>query len=275
MRAFCSEWVKLSRRNTLLGFGGAMVGFAVLFTILAFVNAGGGNVDLDGGETADFVTAAMLSLPEGSVFAITSVGGFLGIIALALFASNLSGEFNKGTIRMLFVTEPNRLKLLAGKVAALISFVAVGVAATLAATIGVGALLAPGAGVETAAWWTSDGLAAIGSAYLNLTGAALVPALIAATIAVLTRSSAIAISVGAAWFILGEVLLGTFWDSLAEWGPAAVTNALAVGGAGGAGAMGGAAPVIAYSTAALLAIGYGILSLAISATVLARRDVTS
>jgi len=173
------------------------------------------------------------------------------------------------------VTEPNRLKLLAGKVAALISFVGLGVAATLVATIGVGALLAPGAGVETAAWWSSDGLAAIGSAYVNLTAAALVPALIAATIAVITRSSAIAISVGAAWFILGEVLLGTFWDSLAEWGPAAVTNALAVGGAGGAGAMGGAAPVIAYGTAALLAIGYGVLSLAISGTVLARRDVTS
>ena len=99
--------------------------------------------------------------------------------------------------------------------------------------------------------------------------------MIAATIAVITRSSAIAISVGAAWFILGEVLLGTFWDSLAEWGPAAVTNALAVGGAGGAGTMGGAAPVIAYGTAALLAVGYGILSLAISGTVLARRDVTS
>jgi hypothetical protein len=39
--------------------------------------------------------------------------------------------------------------------------------------------------------------------------------------------------------------------------------------------MGGAAPVIVYGTAALLAIGYGVLSLAISATVLARRDVTS
>ena len=275
MRVFRSEWVKLSRRNTLLGFGGAMVGFTVLFTILAFVNAGGGNVDLDGGEQENFVTAAMLSLPEGSVFAITSVGGFLGIIALALFASSLAGEFNKGTIRMLFVTEPNRIKVLAGKLAALASFVAVGVAATLAATVGIGALLAPGAGVSSTAWWTAEGLAAIGSAYVNLTGAALVPALIAATIAVLTRSSAIAISVGAAWFILGEALIGTFWDSLAEWGPAAVTNALAVGGVGGAGAMGGAAPVIAYSTAILLAVGYGAVSLAISGTVLATRDVTS
>lgn len=275
MRAFRSEWIKLSRRNTLLGFGGAMIGFALLFTILAFVNAGGGNVDLDGGESDAMLTPAMLSLPEGSVFAITSVGGFLGIIALALFASNMAGEFNKGTIRMLFVTEPKRLKLLAGKVAALASFVAIGVGATLVATLGAGALMAPGAGVETAAWWTSDGLAAIGSAYVNLTAAALVPGLIATTIAVLTRSAPIAISAGVAYFILGETLLSSFWDSLAEWGPAAVMIALSMGGADGASMMGGTETVIGYTTAALLALGYAVVSLAISAAVLARRDVTS
>jgi len=39
--------------------------------------------------------------------------------------------------------------------------------------------------------------------------------------------------------------------------------------------MGGAPPVIAYGTDALLAVGYCILSLEISGTVLARRDVTS
>jgi hypothetical protein len=39
--------------------------------------------------------------------------------------------------------------------------------------------------------------------------------------------------------------------------------------------MGGAAPVIAYATAGVLALGYGIVSVAISSTVLARRDVTS
>lgn len=275
MRSFASEWVKLSRRTTLLGFGGAMVGFSLLFTILAFVNAGGGNVDLDGGEPEAFVTAAALSLPEGAVFAVTNVAGFLGIIALALFASNLAGEFSKGTIRMLFVTEPNRLKVLAGKVAALASFVAAGVAATLVVSIAAGAALAPSAGVDTSAWWTADGLSAIGFAYINLTGAALVPALIGATIAVVTRSAAIAISVGVAWFILAEALIGTFWDSLSEWGPAAVTNALAVGGAGGAGMMGGAAPVITYATAALLAVSYGVLALGITSTVLTRRDVTS
>jgi ABC-type transport system involved in multi-copper enzyme maturation permease subunit len=275
MRAFRSEWIKLSRRNTLLGFGGAMVGITVLFTALAFLSVGGANVDLDGGESESFVTAAVLSMPEGSVFSITNLASLLGIVALALFAASMAGEFNKGTIRMLFVTEPNRLKVLAGKLAALTTFVVVGMAATIAASIGIGALLAPGAGIDTSAWWTSEGLSVIGTTYLNTTGAVLVPGLIGAAIAVLTRSAAIAISVGAAYFILGEALVTGFWDTLGRWGPSAVSNALAVGGAGGAGMMGGAAPVIAYATAVMLAIGYGIVSVAISSTVLARRDVTS
>ena len=65
---------------------------------------------------------------------------------------------------MLFVTEPNRLKVLAGKVRALTTFVAAGIAATLGFSIGGGALMANRVGVETAAWWTADGLAAIGAA---------------------------------------------------------------------------------------------------------------
>ena len=102
MRAFSSEWVKLSRPATLFGFGGTMIGFALLFTIMAFESAGGRNIDLDGSGSESFVTAAMLSLPEGSILVVTDMAVFLGIVALALFASNLAGEFSKGTIRMLF-----------------------------------------------------------------------------------------------------------------------------------------------------------------------------
>lgn len=252
-----------------------MVGLTLLFTALAFLSVGGANVDLDGGETEAFVTAAVLSTSDGSVFAITNLASMLGIVALALFASNMAGEFNKGTIRMLFVTEPNRLKVLTGKLVALASFIVVGLLVTMTVSVGVGALLAPGAGVDTSAWWTTTGLTTIGTTYLNIAAAVLVPGLIGASIALVTRSAAIAISVGAAYFILGEALITGFWDTLGEWGPAAVSNALAVGGTGGAGMMGGAAPVIAYATAGVLALGYGIVSVAISSTVLARRDVTS
>lgn len=273
MRSFRSEWIKLSRRNMWLGFGGAMMGFTLLFTVLMFLSVGGTDTGLDEGGVP-FVTEEVLSLADGSLFAISQMAIFLSIIVLALFASNVAGEFNKGTIRMLFVTEPSRLKVLTGKLAALASFVGVWVAATLAASIAVGALLASGAGVDTTAWWTSEGLAAIGAGYLNITGAALVAGLLGATVAVLTRSAAIAISVGAAYFMLGESLISTFWKALGEWGPAAVSNALATGGAAGT-SLGEVRPDIAYATAAILAVGYCIISLAISSTLLARRDVTS
>lgn len=275
MRAFASEWVKLSRRTTLVGFGGTMVGFALLFTILAVEGAGGRSIDLDGSGSETSVTAAMLSSPEGSVLVVTDMAAFLGIVALALFASNLAGEFHKGTVRMLFVTEPNRLEVLAGKLLALTTFVAAAIAATLAISIGAGALMATRIGVDTAAWWTADGLAAIGAAYLNLTAAALIPALIGAAIAVVTRSTTIAISVGLGWFILAEALIGAFWNGLSRWGPAAVSNAIAAGGTGGVGMMGGATPGISYATATLLAISYSLLALTITATLLTRRDVTS
>jgi hypothetical protein len=39
--------------------------------------------------------------------------------------------------------------------------------------------------------------------------------------------------------------------------------------------MGGATPGISYTTAILLATGYGLVALAITATALTRRDVTS
>lgn len=136
---------------------------------------------------------------------------------------------------MLFVTEPNRLKALAGKVLALTTFIAVAIAATLATRIGTGALMANGVGVETAAWWTADGVATIGAAFINLTAAALVPALIGATIAVTTRFTTIAVSVGLGWFILAEALIGAFWDGLSRWGPAAVSSALAAGRPAGSG----------------------------------------
>ncbi|WP_052667179.1 ABC transporter permease subunit [Nitriliruptor alkaliphilus] len=275
MRAFTSEWVKLSRRTTLVGFGGTMIGVTLLFTTLAFEGAGGRSIDLDGSGSDALVTTAMLSMPEGSILVATDMAGFFGVVALALFASNLAGEFHKGTIRMLFVTEPNRLKVLAGKLLALSSFVAAGIAATLAASIGSGVLMAERVGVETSAWWTADGLAAIGAAYINLSGAALVPALIGATLAVLTRSTAIAVSVGLGWFILAEPLIGAFWDGLSRWGPAAASDALAAGAAGAAGMFGGATAEISYATATLLVTGYSLAALTITATLLTRRDVTS
>jgi hypothetical protein len=68
---------------------------------------------------------------------------------------------------------------------------------------------------------------------------------------------------------------GDLRATLGERGPAAVSNALAVGGTGGEGMMGGAAPVAAYATAAILPVGHGLSVAVSSVATLARRNVTS
>ncbi len=266
MHSFRSEWMKLSRRNTLLGFGGAMVGFAALITFIVVLSASGADISMGGdGGPGRLASTVDLAASDGAVFAITQAATFLGIITLALFAGNLAGEFSKGTIRMLFVTEPRRLRVLAGKLAALATFVAACIAMALGVSVGLAAIVAASQGIATAAWWTATGASAILSTYINLTGVALIYGLLGAMLAVITRSSAIAISFGAAYFMIVEPLVGSFWDTLGDWGPATMLSAFADGGTA----------AIGYSFAAILALAYGIASVAVTSTVLVRRDVTS
>jgi hypothetical protein len=74
-------------------------------------------------------------------------------------------------------------------------------------------------------------------------------------------------------FILGEALIGAFWSGLSRWGPAAVSSTLAAGSTGGGAMFGRTAPTVSDVTVTLLAIGYNLLALALTATVLTRRDV--
>lgn len=260
MKAFKSEWVKLNQASKWLGFTGSMIGWSLLATILMFASASGADVGL---EEGDFISAAALSQPDGSVFAISQMGTFLGVIALALFASNFAAEFSRGTIRLLFVTEPSRLKVLAGKLSALGSFAALGVALSLAASVATGAVIADG--VDTSAWWTLDGFSAMGVTYLNVTGSVLAAGLLGAALAVIGRSATAAISVGAIYLIAVEPLAAIYWKPLAEWGPAAAFASMASGGA----------PLLDYGRALVIVAALAAIGLTVSSLTLVRRDVTS
>lgn len=261
MRAFQSEWIKLRQRATVLGFGGAIVGFVLVATVMMFTSAGGSDVGLD---HDDYIPAAALSLADGSVFPMTQMALLIGVVTLAMFASNLAGEFSRGTIRLLFVTEPNRLKVIGGKLAALASFTGLAVAVALVVSVAAGALT-PGTGVDTTQWWTADGFVAMGIAWLAVTAASVMGGLIGAALAAVTRSAAVSISIGTVWIIIVEPLGSTFWQPLREWGPGAVLSAL---------------PsldetALAASTVVALAVAYSALAVATTSVTLATRDVTS
>lgn len=263
--AFRSEWTKLGRRNFLWGGFGTLIGFAVLLTLTTILTAnsdpdaavagppggfGGGGVDLEsaGGYLAGLDQAA----------------AFLGIIALALFAANVAAEFSTGSIRVLLSTQPRRAQMLGGKLLALGAFVVTAIFYAAIVSTVLAFALAGSQGIDTAAWTSGDAVGAGISIYVNVTLAAFVYGLFGAMLGMLTKSSAIAIAAGVAYFLLGEtLLLQPLWDQVEKWFPAGVLSAFASGGS----------EAVGYGRAALLTAVYAAAAWVITTVVLERRDI--
>ena len=184
----------------------------------------------------------------------------IGVVSLALFALSVARDFEFGTIRNLLVGQPRRAVLLSGKLLAVASYVVIGVlaAGVLAALLAVS--LAPGQDISTAAWTVGAALATVGTTAL----AAVLYGLVGAVLAMVTRSAAISITVGVAYLLIVENLLGLVWDGAGDWLPAGVFSAIAAGGTGS----------MSFEKSVVLAVGYGILGLIVMYLVFMRRDVT-
>ena len=78
------------------------------------------------------------------------------------------------------------------------------------------------------------------------------------------RSAAISITVGVAYLLIVENLLGLVWESAGEWLPAGVFSAIAAGGTSS----------ISFEKSVVLAVGHGLLGLVVMYLVFTRRDVT-
>ncbi|HYO17204.1 MAG TPA: ABC transporter permease subunit, partial [Dermatophilaceae bacterium] len=163
--AFLSSWTKLRRPALLWGTYGALAILSALITTLIFVNAGesaatatrGGPSGPPGQGT---MTLADLAGSNGLLTGLSSSVMLIGVVALCVAASQLAGEYTQGTLRTLLIRRPQRLQLLGGTWAALVTFMA-GAVAVAAVASGVVALIAAQArGVDTTAWFGSDGVTA-------------------------------------------------------------------------------------------------------------------
>ncbi len=261
--AFRSEWIKLGRRNFILGGFGAVIGIALVLTVLGILNADAdpGSV---GGPPGGFSGGVDLESAAGWMSGVGQAGSFIGIIALSLFAANIAAEFSTGSIRVLLTAQPRRMKVLGGKILALSAFVVLAVLYASIASAVAAFPLAAAQGIDNAAWTTAAAIGAGLSMYVNVTLAALVYGLFGIMLGMITRSSAISIAAGVAYFLLGEtLLLQPVWDQAGQWLPAGVLGALIAGGT----------DTVAYSTALILAAGYGIVTWGIAAWVFQRRDI--
>lgn len=258
-----SEWTKLGRRNVLWGGIGTIMGFALLLTIVGLTGAD--NVD---GQTAGppgGFAGGDLTASDGWLAGLEQAASFIGIIALAIFAANIAAEFTTGSIRVLLSTQSRRATVLGGILVALGFFVVLSVIYASIASGIASALLAGSQGVDSGPWWTGDGLVAGLGSIFNVAAAAVIYGLFGGLLGTATRSSAISIAAGIAYFLLGETLVfQAVWQSAGDWLPAGVLSTFATGGSDS----------LSYTNSAILAVAWGAVALVATIIIFQRRDVT-
>jgi len=258
-----SELVRLRRPRLLAAWFGLMGLFAVMVNMVMFSVVSSGTVLPPGAPGVSFPDAAALAGPDGLAAGLSAASTLFGVITLSFWATLTATDYSSGLVRLLVSAQPHRWRLLAGKVVALASVTA---AATVAATI-VNVLVAVpaagAAGVPTSAWGTHP-LSTIAAAGVNTFAALLVWGVIGLVLAVLSRSSAVAISVGVGYVLVVESIVKMAAGGNTDWLPGSTLTALARGGT----------VSLAYASAVGLALLYVTIGLGLAGAVFTRRDVT-
>jgi ABC-2 type transport system permease protein len=258
-----SELVKLFRRNAVFGYAGAAVAFTALMTVVSITNAG--DPQASGPGSSASLTPEQLAEPGGFLAGLEAANNFLGIIALALFASSIAAEFSTGTIRALLVTDSRRRTLLAGKVVGLTAFLVATL--TVAAFVGaiVAGVLGGRQGIDTDAWLTLSGLTEGITIWASVSIAVIGWGMFGALLAMISRSAAISIAAGVAYFLIAEhLILRSLWPAAADWLPSGLLSALAEGGT----------PTVSFTTALTLSALYAAAAYGVTLLIFERRDIT-
>lgn len=258
-----SELTRLRQPWLLVGWFGLMALFAMMInTIMVTFVTGGGSLP-PGAPGVAFPTLAEMERPSGLMAGLAAAANMFGVVTLSFWAVVTAGDYSSGLIRLLVAAEPRRWRLLAGKVGALLIVTAA--ATTVAAIVNVLAVMpaADAAAISTAAWGT-DLVDVVGTAWINLYLSLCVWGVLGLVIATLTRSAAVAISIGVGYVLVVESLVKMLKDVPSDWLLGTTLGAVASGGT----------DVVSYGTALVLALGYVTLGLLVAGAVFSRRDVT-
>ena len=266
IRSFKAELLKLRRPAVLYGAAGAMLGFALLATVLTFTTATSATTAAASpvGGAAMGSTLGQLGQPGGLTRGFTLAVGFIGLLVFVLFTTNMTSEYGLGTIRVLLTRQPRRAQLLAGKLLALLAFVAALLFAAELISAVAAIALAHARDVSTADWFTTDGLGHLAGDYANAVLTATVFGTVGISLGVFTRSTPIALGIGLAWLGPLEHIVQLSWSGAARWFPGLVFDAIASGGT----------TITTYQRALVLALAYAALALTGAAVSFIRRDVS-
>lgn len=261
--AIRSELTRLRQPRLLIAWFALMALFAAMVnTIMVSFVSGGGSLP-PGAPGVSFPTLAEMESPSGLMAGLAAASNMFGVVTLSCWAVATASDYSSGLVRLLVAAEPRRWRLLVGKVGALL--VVTAGATTVAAFVNVFAVMpaAGAAGISTAAWGTNL-VAVVATAWLNLFLALCVWGVLGLVIAVLTRSAAVAISVGVGYVLVVESLVKMVRGAPSDWLLGTTLGALASGGTA----------AVSYRTALALTVAYVTLGLILAGVVFVRRDVT-
>lgn len=255
------------------------VGFGYVLPYLIYLLVSN-TPEAQGGGAAPAEVILAGALPEsliGTTLGLSS--SFGGALALILGALLIGSEYGWNTLKTILTQRPARLEVYAGKLLALALLLVVLVLAAFLSAMAASAVVAAIRGV--AAGWPPvwDIVRGIAAGWLILA----MWSLFGVMLALLARSTALAIGLGLVWFLVVENLVGGF-ASLAE-ALATVNRALpgvnagslagAFRAAGQTGAATGQPPsAVGATQAALVTLAYAAAFALLAGFVLRRRDVT-
>lgn len=256
-----AELHRLCRRRTMVIAAGAAVLFAVVTTLTVFSSAPEtGPVGPQGGTTLE-----RLAQEGGGTEAFATGASFMGFFVFVTFIALLAGEFSGGTFRSLVLRNPRRLQVIVGKLAGILVVAAGLVAVAELVSFALSLLLAPGQDVSTSEWFTAGSVATalgdFGSAFAGVAGWAVFGTMLA----VIFRSTPLALGVGFAWAGPFENITVDSWETGLRVFPGQVLRAVINGGT----------PELGFGRAAVTAALYATVAAAVSAVLLTRRDVTA
>ncbi|GAA0622138.1 hypothetical protein GCM10009547_26220 [Sporichthya brevicatena] len=256
-RALRFELIKLWRRRTVLLALAVTAVFSIGATALLVAAAEPGPARGPGLSVDELAAAG------GGTQAFATALAFAGFFVLVLFTGATAAEFSRGNVRTMVLRQPDRLRLLAGKFAALLASAAVLLA--IAEVLGwtTARVLAGGQGIDASAWTSGAALTAAfgdyGTVLIWVTGYAL----LGTALAVVVRSVPIALAVGIAWAGPFEHILADAWNGANAVFPGLLLETFVAGGRD---------DVSAGQALATSAV-YGVLAAAVAGTVFTRRDV--
>ncbi|MGL4172965.1 MAG: ABC transporter permease [Actinomycetota bacterium] len=270
LNVFRGTWTSLRRPGLLFGTYGAVAVVAALITSLTFVSADGGGPRGRGeggppGGPGTGSTVESLSEATGLLQGYQSSVQVLGVVALCVAAAVFAGLYSQGTLRNLLIRQPSRWRLLTGTWAAIVTFMGGAVLTAAVVAAGFAIMLAGGQGIETDAWFSSEGAAAAWQALWQVAVAIAGYSTLGSALGVLMRASIPAVALGFGWlFALETIITGTV-DGSDRWLPGQVLSAVASNGTA----------EVTFAAALVTAISYLVVSATAAGTSFIRRDVTA